>query len=173
MNSSRKRSIITPRPSAVALIQASYNESRPLSSRRMKYRNKNQFSAQLADQVDEKLQNCQDNFERYQVYRDAFSSIIEKYLNYSDSMNLVKNGYEGLIDQFSNEIEENEEKNERIMRSQNEFMHLIDIQKQEIEAKRERYKNLTIQTEEQIRRMHFNIFNTYFFFHLLCAYLKI
>lgn len=158
MNSSRRRSIVTPRPSQVALIQASYNASRPLSSRRMKYRSKNQFSSELADQVDDQLLKCRSDSEKHQIYRDAFSSIIEKYSNYSESMNFIKSGYEGLIDQYTNEIEENERKTEKIMKSQNEFMNLIDIQKQEMETKKQRYANLSIQTEEQIERMHFYIF---------------
>lgn len=155
--SSRRRSIVTPRPTTVALIQASFNASRPPSSRRLKSKNKNQFTSQLIEHIDEQLSRLKDASEIHQIYRDAFSTIIEKYSNYSDSMNAIKKGYDGLIDEFSNEIEENEQKTEMIMESQTSFMNLFESQKQEMENRKQKYANLAIQTEEQIKRMHFYI----------------
>ena len=150
---SKKRSIISPRPIAAALIQASYDTSRPLSARRMKNRGKNLFSAKLSEQIDERLPFCRNNLEIHQVYREAFQSIIEKYSNYSQSMNMLKYGYEDLIDTFVNEIKENEQKNEQIEKSQTDFKNLLHLQEKEMDDKKLYYDNLSIQVEEQIQRM--------------------
>ena len=154
--SSQKRSIVTPNPAAAALIQASYKATRSPTARKMRAGRKNQFANELEIFINDEVKNCKNSWEEHLIYREAFDAMTRKFPSYSDSMILIKDGYEGLIDRFADEIKEGNLTKQTKEKSQNEYLKLIDIQKQKIQSKRDKYDLLEKQLHEQISRMIFN-----------------
>ncbi|OHT15889.1 hypothetical protein TRFO_13736 [Tritrichomonas foetus] len=155
--SSQKRSIVTPHPASAALIQASFKASRPASARKLRAGTKNQFASELELFMAEQLEECKTEEEKHQIYRNTFTSIINRFENYRDSMIAIKDGYESIIDNLTDEINKSEVNNQSTMKSQNEFLILLDEEKQKMDQKSENYNKLAQQLHEQISRMFYFI----------------